>query len=440
LWLKHRDALGESNFAVGCKRRGEQAMERLNALQTMREALSRNDDEAIANASQSKALEDLNPSTLFCEEYSERIKAAIARIAVIRQLDDSYKKNQYDEASFVHIASKRQDMAKSTSWNQPNISIGGMSWRDRIIKAQKLLAIRKAHDAALSEIPVNAEQIFDVWDEPLCRNHPLFEISVKNGYINNLLDLGAKLKRFRQILSTNDVNRISSEWQEAFSDYLNDQQIHLILDAMRKSRRNQGVITDIKLVLESQRLNITWTWGALIKYCMVMVNEGSFPSPPPPDKPVEVSNISARHENYPGKYEVSFRGTQPHVRIWPILQFRGHFFLGSIPAEVRLVNIEYSVEKLVFGGYRLVLIPPSETKMRIPQLRIFVSGDGVTQELNDCPIPPVEICNQMSFKLQFPSSLPRRCDLFLHLRPAQDSDAQWLHLTRRSPNAATIRL
>jgi hypothetical protein len=163
----------------------------------------------------------------------------------------------------------------------------------------------------LSAVPLKYDQLAGVWNEKLCRRHRLFASDLKR--IDEVLELGLRLKELRQGLASKDCGLISSAWQEQFRGLMKREELDEIREAMSKHFTGPNCIEDMELSPSHGDLEVRWRWLGASESCFVGVGDRSYPEPRPDIAPNAIRQGALR-----GSLKLSSPGSFPHVRIWPM--------------------------------------------------------------------------------------------------------------------------
>jgi hypothetical protein len=428
-WRQREAIMGPSPAGASYRKRADDAQKRLKAWESFKTGLQEDDDDQIAGGWQTGLLAVFLPA----QPHSGRAEESVLRMAVIAGLVQRLKEDSEDEEGLIRVASARSDMHRCLPFLKPNPALNGRSWQERIENAGEIFRIRSAVNQVLLAVPLKYDQLAGVWNDKLCRKHRLFAADLRR--IDEVLDLGIRLRELRQGLAIGDCGLISSAWREEFRGLMKPQELDATCEAMRTHFTGPNCLEHLELSLANDFLTVRWNWRGTANFCFLGVQDGSYPEPRAGARP-----NAFRGEATGGLLTMPFCGSSPHMRIWAMFRFLDEFFLGAKPLEKRLATVEYSVTKPLLRRYCLTLTSLSG-ELKVPALAVFISENPVWPVTEEAQrIPEMVLSEPRTMELLLPPTLTRGEELYLRLRPADKSNEEWLRLRPRSSGAVVIRL
>jgi hypothetical protein len=430
LWSRHRALLGNSTglASSGVRPRVQAAQNRLRAWASFQAALSSGDDQQLVEAWQCGGLADYGPA----QPHEGSVPRALRRLAVLTELAQLLQKRPWDEAGVVEIWESGPDMESCSAARQASPQFGGKSALERIQLARKVLAVQAQIKAALSAKPPRSEVIAQVWEEALCRGHPLFEKLLPP--IDAARGFHSRLNALKQALRAGDSQAVVSGWEDQLTGFLTLVEQRLAKQILAEQGSGDRLISPPKFMAVAkvgEVLRIHWTWRENLKLCLVAVADGRYPEAPAGNAGQSQGLVSRQQYNQVGWYEIPFGGRFPHVRIWPVTQFAGQPLYGARPFEARLASVAFSVKRTLWRKtWRLTLVSLSGP-LELPDLIVLASEDGSGwSSLQKLARGPLEHARQLDLLL--PEPLRSLQQLNFHVRPETGADAEWLRLEHLS--------
>ncbi|MGB7768377.1 MAG: hypothetical protein WBN22_05925 [Verrucomicrobiia bacterium] len=428
-WQQREAILGPTPNGAVYRKRAEDAQKRLKTWEFLRKGIDEQDDETIASAWQTGLLSTFAPAGI----HTERAKAAVERMAVIAALSQKLKEDAENESEFIRLASLRQDMTNCRSFTNPQTSLAGCTWQERIENARELLRLRAAVTEVITATPLAYDKLPGIWNDKLCRRHRLFAGDLAK--IDEVLSLGQHLQELRRGLLRNEVKAISISWKDEFRALLKPAELDAVKSAMEKHYTGSNCLEHLELSLADDLLTARWDWRGGGLFAFLAVQDGHFPEPPTGGRP-----NSFRGEATGGLVTTPFTGNSPHVRVWAMFRFLDEFHVGTEPLERRFATVEYSITKPMFRRHRLTLTTKSGD-VKLPALAVVVSENPVWPSTEESQrLPEMLLVGPVSVELEPPPTLRRGKDLYVSLRPVDRSQETWLRLKPQANQAVTIRL